>query len=105
MARLGQPVVGSKPQTANALSNARATGTDDNAKARHRFAEPLKVFPSLRPEDRKVDHDRAEAHSDNLIKRRRASQRAVFPAKPIEALIEHLKEAGVVVNYSDPQSQ
>jgi hypothetical protein len=105
VARLGQPVVGSKSQTADALSNARAAGTDDNAEARHRFAKPLKIFPSLRPKDREVDHDRTEAHCYDLINRRRASQRAVLPAEPIKTLIKHLKEAGVVVNYSDPQSQ
>ena len=64
-------------------------------------AEPLEVVPRLRPEDGEVDHDRVEAHRDDGVGRHRAGEHAVLPAEALQALAEHLEEAGVGVQHGD----
>ena len=64
VARLGHPVVGAEPQPAHALGDGRLAGADDDRQRGQLGRDPLEVLPRVRPEQREVDDERAEAHRD-----------------------------------------
>ena len=105
MARLADPVVGAEAQAADALGDRGRSGADDDGEVRQADADALELLERARPEQRRVDDDRAEAHRDERVDRRRAAEDPVLPAKALHALAEHLQEPGVGVDDGDAQSE
>ena len=98
MAGLRDPVVGTEPQAADALGDRAGACADDHHLRRGGRAEPAEIGPGLAAEQRRIDHDRVQAHRGQLLDRGRAREQLGAPADGADPLREHLREAAVGVD-------
>jgi hypothetical protein len=98
VARLRDPVVGAQAKPANPLGHRRALRADDDAEARQHPADSLEELPGQRPQQSGVDEKRVQLHRRQLFGRHRTREDPVLVTGPLEALREHAKETGVVVD-------
>ncbi len=103
VAGLRDPVVGAEAQPAYSLGDRRRAGADDDAQLGQAGADALQPVPGVRTEHGEVDDERAEAHGRHGLAGNGATEHAMLPAEPVQALGQHLDESGVPVEDGHPQ--
>src|SRR3954471_5503625 len=90
MARLRDPVIGSEVERTNAIADGADRGDDDQSELWRLPTQLLDVAEGVRPELRRVEHDRAQPLAEEVVGIRRRAVDYGLPAKAFDAVRQNL---------------